>query len=163
MLPDPSAPGCRRRAASSVPIQPGHVLPVRLTARVRPRSMPLRLGAGMARAEAGQCAVPAAPAGNLACGGGGWQGEEPYAVGERGGGRWSCLRSSSSRIVTEGMWRLVLQSRRAVLKYGLAVVVVSMGLAVALLLDHYNFIGVADPLFLFSIALTVWFAGPGPG
>src|SRR5262249_667871 len=46
---------------------------------------------------------------------------------------------------------------------GLAVVVVPMGLAVALLLDHYNFIGVADPLFLFSIALTVWFAGPGPG
>ena len=84
-------------------------------------------------------------------------------MGERGGGRWSCLRSSSSRIVTEGMWRLELQSRRAVLKYGLAVVVVSMGLAVALLLDHYNFIGVADPLFLFSIALTVWFAGPGPG
>src|SRR5215813_10227270 len=46
MLPDPSAPGCRRRAASSVPIQQGHVLPVRLTAKVRPRSMPLRLGGG---------------------------------------------------------------------------------------------------------------------
>src|SRR5215813_12851419 len=110
----------------------------------------------MARVEAGQCAVPAALAGNLACGGGGWQGEESHAVGERGGGRSSRLRSCSSRIVTEGMWRLELQSRRAVLKYGLAVVVVSMGLAVALLLERYHFTGVADPLFLFAIALTVW-------
>ena len=56
------------------------------------------------------------------------------------------------------MWRLELPSRRAVLKYGLAVVVVCMGLAAALLLERYNFTGVADPLFLFSIALTVWFA-----
>jgi len=66
-------------------------------------------------------------------------------VGERGGGRSSRLRSSSSRIVTEGMWRLELPSRRAVLKYGLAVVVVCMGLAVALLLERYHFTGVADP------------------
>src|SRR5215510_593855 len=69
----------------------------------------------------------------------------------------------SSSIVTEGMWRPELPSRRAVLKYGLAVVVVCMGLAVALLLERYNFTGVADPLFLFAIALTVWFAGPRPG
>src|SRR5215469_15337510 len=59
------------------------------------------------------------------------------------------------------MWRPELPSRRAVLKYGLAVVVVCMGLAVALLLERYHFTGVADPLFLFSIALTVWFPGPG--
>src|SRR5262245_62827846 len=74
--------------------------------------------------------------------------------------------SSSSPIVTERMWMPELPSRRGtpgVLRYGLAVVAVCMGLAVALLLERYNFTGVADPLFLFSIALPVWFGGPGPG
>src|SRR5215470_1098138 len=50
-----------------------------------------------------------------------------------------------------------------VLRYGLAVVAVCVGLAVALILARYGFSSVADPVFLFSIALTVWFAGPGPG
>src|SRR5262249_59897303 len=61
------------------------------------------------------------------------------------------------------MWRPELPSRRAVLKYGLAVVVVCMGLAVALLLERYNFTGVADSLFLFYIYLAVWFARALPG
>src|SRR5215469_5357767 len=71
MLLDPSAPGCRRRAASSVPIQPGHVLPVRLTARARPRSMPLRLGGGDGARGGRSARCACGSSGNLACGGGG--------------------------------------------------------------------------------------------
>src|SRR3984893_11415720 len=51
----------------------------------------------------------------------------------------------------------------AIQRYGLAVLSVSMALGVALLADRYNFHGVESPLFLFAIALTVWYAGLGPG
>lgn len=46
--------------------------------------------------------------------------------------------------------------------YGLAVFSVSVALGGALLLALYGFTGVADPLFLSAIAITVWYAGTGP-
>jgi len=48
-------------------------------------------------------------------------------------------------------------------RYGLAVVSVSLALGLALPLERYEFRGVEFPLFLFAIALTVWYAGSGPG
>jgi PAS domain S-box-containing protein len=50
----------------------------------------------------------------------------------------------------------------AILRYGLAVVSVAIALGVALLLNRYNFRGLADPLFLLAIAITSWYAGLGP-
>lgn len=47
-------------------------------------------------------------------------------------------------------------------RYGLAVLSVAIALAIALLLERYHFRGVEFPLFLFAIALTVWYAGVGP-
>ena len=47
-------------------------------------------------------------------------------------------------------------------RYGLAVLSVAIALGVALLLERYHFRGVEFPLFLFAIALTVWYAGVGP-
>jgi PAS domain S-box-containing protein len=46
--------------------------------------------------------------------------------------------------------------------YGLAVVSVGVALGVGLLLQRYSFHGVESLLFLFAIALTVWFGGSGP-
>jgi PAS domain S-box-containing protein len=48
------------------------------------------------------------------------------------------------------------------LRYGVAVGSVALALGLTLLLQRYNFRGAADPLFLFAIATTVWYAGPGP-
>ena len=50
----------------------------------------------------------------------------------------------------------------AIRRYGLAVVSVALALAGALLADRYNFRGVEFPFFLFAIAATAWYAGPGP-
>ena len=46
--------------------------------------------------------------------------------------------------------------------YVLAILSVAITLGAALLLAGYGFLGVAQPLFLLAIAITVWFAGPGP-
>jgi PAS domain S-box-containing protein len=54
-------------------------------------------------------------------------------------------------------------ARSPVLRYGLAVLSVSVALAGSLLLQHFQFRNVADPLFLFAIAIAVWYAGIGPG
>jgi PAS domain S-box-containing protein len=51
----------------------------------------------------------------------------------------------------------------ALQRYGLAVVSVGAALGIALLLGQYRFRGVEFPLFLFAIALSVWYAGIGPG
>src|SRR6202142_3044904 len=50
----------------------------------------------------------------------------------------------------------------AVQRYGLAVLSVATALGAALLLGRYHFREVEFPLFLFAIALTVWYAGIGP-
>jgi PAS domain S-box-containing protein len=54
------------------------------------------------------------------------------------------------------------KARSAILRYGIAAGSVTLSLAVALLLNNYNFRGLADPLFLLAIAITAWYAGPGP-
>jgi PAS domain S-box-containing protein len=47
-------------------------------------------------------------------------------------------------------------------RYGLAVLSVSVALAGALLLAHFEFRGVEVPLFLFAIAVAAWYGGAGP-
>jgi signal transduction histidine kinase len=54
-------------------------------------------------------------------------------------------------------------ARSAVQRYGLAIVSVASALGTALLLERYNIPGLADPPFLFAIAIAVWYAGLGPG
>src|ERR1700730_5629922 len=53
-------------------------------------------------------------------------------------------------------------ARSPVLRYGLAVFSVSVALGGSLLLERFQFRNVADPLFSFAIAITVWYAGIGP-
>jgi PAS domain S-box-containing protein len=67
-------------------------------------------------------------------------------------------------------WRSMTQSTpptaklpAALLRYGLAVLSVGAALGIALFLGRYHFRGVEFPLFLFAIALSVWYAGIGPG
>jgi PAS domain S-box-containing protein len=48
-------------------------------------------------------------------------------------------------------------------RYSVAGVSVAIAIAMALLLEHYGFRGVEFPLFLFAIAVTVWYGGNGPG
>src|SRR6202521_1886644 len=52
--------------------------------------------------------------------------------------------------------------RSHVLRYGLALLSVSVALGASLLLERFQFRNVADPLFLIAIALVVWYAGIGP-
>src|SRR2546423_1783802 len=64
------------------------------------------------------------------------------------------------------MARPKLQSQFAhspVLRYGLAATSSAVALGLALLTQRYGFHNVEVPLFLFSIAVTVWYAGIGPG
>ncbi len=56
----------------------------------------------------------------------------------------------------------VLNAAPAILRYGLAVISVALGTLVAFLMERYQFRGVEYPLFLFAIAVTVWYAGVGP-
>jgi hypothetical protein len=53
-------------------------------------------------------------------------------------------------------------ARSPVLRYGLAVLSVSVALGASLLVERFQFRNVADPLFLFAIAIAVWYAGIGP-
>jgi PAS domain S-box-containing protein len=50
----------------------------------------------------------------------------------------------------------------AVLRYGLAVASFGVALGLALLAQRYSFPNVEVPLFLFAVALSAWYAGPGP-
>jgi K+-sensing histidine kinase KdpD len=63
------------------------------------------------------------------------------------------------------MARPTFQSQFAhspVLRYGLAVLSSALALGLALLAQHYGFLNVDAPLFLFAIVVTVWYAGVGP-
>ena len=51
----------------------------------------------------------------------------------------------------------------AIQRYGLAFLAVSIALGVGLVADRFSISAVGFPLFLFAIALTVWYAGSGPG
>src|ERR1700730_12805947 len=53
-------------------------------------------------------------------------------------------------------------ARSPVLRYGLAVLSVSVALGGSLLLERFHFRNVADPLFLIATAIAVWYAGIGP-
>jgi K+-sensing histidine kinase KdpD len=53
-------------------------------------------------------------------------------------------------------------ARSPFIRYGLAALAVTMALGGALLLERFHFRNVADPLFLFAIAIAVWYAGTGP-
>ena len=50
-----------------------------------------------------------------------------------------------------------------ILRYGIAVGSVALALGLASLLARYNFRSTEFPLFLFAIAVTVWYAGLWPG
>src|SRR6266481_966032 len=56
-------------------------------------------------------------------------------------------------------WRL---AHSAVLRYGLAVASFGIALGLALLAQHYGFRKVEVPLLVFAVAVTAWYAGPGP-
>jgi signal transduction histidine kinase len=51
----------------------------------------------------------------------------------------------------------------AIQRYGLAFLAVSIALGVGLVADRFSISAVGFPLFLFAIALTVWYAGSRPG
>src|SRR5215469_14459872 len=53
--------------------------------------------------------------------------------------------------------------RSAIARYGLAIGSFAIALGAALLLQQYGFPNVELPLFLFVVAVTVWYAGPRPG
>ena len=53
-------------------------------------------------------------------------------------------------------------TRSFALRYAFAAFSVSVALAGALLLERFHFRNVADPLFLFAIAIAVWYSGIGP-
>ena len=58
-----------------------------------------------------------------------------------------------------------LESQRIgspILRYGLSIVSVAIGLALALTLQYYQFRDVELPVLTLSIALTTWYAGIGP-
>src|SRR6202142_4571381 len=69
----------------------------------------------------------------------------------------------AARQAVEEQKPLLLNDLPTIQRYGLAVVSVALALGSAILLERYNFSEVEFPLFLFAIALTAWYAGPGPG
>jgi signal transduction histidine kinase len=64
---------------------------------------------------------------------------------------------------TLARWDLESQRIRSpILRYGLSLVSVAIGLGVALILQYYQFRDVELPVLSLSIALTTWYAGIGP-
>src|SRR5258708_8622638 len=51
----------------------------------------------------------------------------------------------------------------AIQPYGLAVLAVSRAIGVALFLQQFHFRVAAVPLFLFAVAISAWYGGPGAG
>ena len=67
--------------------------------------------------------------------------------------------------VRRALARWNLESQRIhspILRYGLSVVSVAIGLGLALTLQYYQFHDVELPVLSLSIALTTWYAGIGP-
>jgi PAS domain S-box-containing protein len=56
----------------------------------------------------------------------------------------------------------ILKVRPSILRYGLAVASFGVALGLALLAESYGFRNVEVPLLLFAVAVTAWYAGPGP-
>src|SRR6202167_3577310 len=71
------------------------------------------------------------------------------------------MRQTMARILARPNLQLQL-ARSPVLRYGLAITSFAIVLGLALLARHYGFHNVEVPLFLFAIAVTVWYAGTGP-
>src|SRR5580704_5959647 len=100
----------------------------------------------------------------------GWETNNTFVVSESFGQSECNSRRCAMMIIQTGrrerrmpQWRpSLVKIPAAILRYGLAVLSVALVVGTALLLEHYHFRNVADPLFLFAIALTVWFAGLGP-
>jgi signal transduction histidine kinase len=64
---------------------------------------------------------------------------------------------------TLARWDLESQRIRSpILRYGLSVVSVTIGLGLALVLQYYRFRDVELPILTMSIAVTTWYAGIGP-
>jgi len=58
--------------------------------------------------------------------------------------------------------KLPSQFAHSALRYGLAVASFAVALGLALLAQYYGFRNVEVPLLLFGVAVTAWYAGPGP-
>src|ERR1700731_3540015 len=74
-------------------------------------------------------------------------------------------RSSDASQARLALARTNLQLRLThspVLRYALATASFAIALGLALLTQRYGFRNVEVPLFLFAIAVTVWYAGKGP-
>lgn len=55
-----------------------------------------------------------------------------------------------------------MKSTNRALDYGIGAISVAIALGLALLAQHFDFGNVEVPLFLFAVAVTAWYAGPGP-
>ncbi len=72
-------------------------------------------------------------------------------------------QSANKERQATAQWRPELSKPlSAIRRYGLAVLSVSAALGVALLLEHYSFHNLADPLFLCATAIAAWYSGAGP-
>lgn len=62
-------------------------------------------------------------------------------------------------------WRTFLLSKipAGVQRYGLAPSSVAAALGISLFLYNQKFTGIEFPIFLVAVAVTVWYAGVGPG
>ena len=65
----------------------------------------------------------------------------------------------SSSGAQENLWESQLASP---VRYGLAILSVAAALAVALLLQHFQFRDAAIPLLLFAVMISSWYGGTGP-
>ena len=75
------------------------------------------------------------------------------------------LAGSSSAEVLQAMAQPILQLRISsspILRYAVAVISFAAALVLALLMQRFDFRNVELPLFLFGVAITAWYAGPGP-
>lgn len=55
-----------------------------------------------------------------------------------------------------------MASKNSIMGYGIGVTSVATALGLALLAQHFEFGNVEVPLFLFAVAVTAWYDGPGP-